>query len=393
MALTSTDRGDAATPPGGWAMPRSAYIHVPFCRHRCGYCNFSVVADRDEWIDRYLQAIEVELTALDRPRVSTLFLGGGTPTHLPIDSLAKLLGLVAAAFDRSADAEISVEANPEDINETTLAVLRDHGVNRISLGVQSFDDSKLKILERGHSGDQARRIIEQAAGVIPNLSIDLIFSAPDETLAIWNRDLEIACSLPIRHLSTYALTFEKGTQFWNRRHHGELFGNDDSLEVAMYQAARNCARDAGLLQYEVSSFAADGFRCRHNMSYWHGDGWYAAGPGAARFVNGLREVNHRSPATYLRRMENSQSPTAESEAISVEQFARERAAFGVRLFDGIELAEFQQATGFDLLSLCQDAIETSTDERLIEQQGSVIRLTERGILFADTVASRLLSDD
>ncbi|MDG2224636.1 MAG: radical SAM family heme chaperone HemW [Rubripirellula sp.] len=393
MALISDDRDDVSTPPGGWPVPRSAYIHVPFCRHRCGYCNFSVVANRDQWIDRYLQAIEVELTALDRPQVSTVFLGGGTPTHLSDDSLAKLLRLVASAFDTSADAEISVEANPEDINATTLAVLREHGVNRISLGVQSFDDSKLKILERGHSGDQARRIIDQAAAVVPNLSIDLIFSAPEETLATWNRDLEIACSLPIRHLSTYALTFEKGTQFWSRRHRGELFGNDDSLEVAMYQAARDRAREVGLLQYEVSSFAADGFRCRHNMSYWHGDGWFAAGPGAARFVNGLREVNHRSPATYLKRMENSQSPTAEREAISVEQFARERAAFGVRLLDGIELAEFESATGMDLLGLSADAIELSTSEGLIERQGSVIRLTERGILFADTVASRLLTAD
>ncbi|MEE2934556.1 MAG: radical SAM family heme chaperone HemW, partial [Planctomycetota bacterium] len=268
MALISNKQDEVATPPGGWPIPRSAYIHVPFCRHRCGYCNFSVVDNRDEWIDRYLRAIAVELTALNRPRVATLFLGGGTPTHLPADSLVKLLRLVTSALDLSADAEISVEANPEDINATTLAVLQDHGVNRLSLGVQSFDDSKLKVLERGHTGDQARRVIDQAATVVPNLSIDLIFSAPEETLAIWNRDLEIACSHPIQHLSTYALTFEKGTQFWNRRHRGELFGNDDALEVAMYQAARDNARTVGLQQYEVSSFAADGFRCRHNMCYW-----------------------------------------------------------------------------------------------------------------------------
>ncbi len=381
---------EASSPPGGWPKPRSAYVHVPFCRHRCGYCNFSVVADRDLWIERYLTAIDQELATLDRPTVSTLFLGGGTPTHLSPEPLRQLLRIVRSRFDFSDDLEFSMEANPEDITGWKLSLLREHGVNRISLGIQSFDDRKLRVLERGHHGSQAQEIIRQTAEVIPNVSIDLIFSAPGETLDGWQRDLEIACSLPIRHLSTYSLTFEKGTQFWNRRHHGELADNDESLEVAMFQAARTRAARSGLRHYEISNFAAEGFPCRHNLSYWHGNGWYAAGPGAARFVGGYREVNHRSTSTYLKRLEQGESPTAESEAITSEQFARERAAFGVRLLDGICVDEFQRATGWDIGQLCGEAISASVTQGLLEQNGPTIRLTERGILFADTVASRFL---
>jgi len=379
-----------ATPPGGWSIPSSAYIHVPFCRHRCGYCNFSVVADRDQWIDRYLEAIDCELELLEHPEVATVFLGGGTPTHLPLRSLERLLHIVASRFHLSTDFEYTIEANPEDITDEKLSLLRDSGVNRISLGVQSFDDQKLGVLERGHCGENAKKVIEQTADVIPNVSIDLIFSAPGETIESWCHDLDVALSLPIRHLSTYALTFEKGTQFWNRRRRGELKDNKESIEVAMYQAVRKRAPEENLLQYEISNFAVEGFRCRHNMSYWQGDGWYAAGPGAARFVQGRREVNHRSTSNYLNRIESGRCPTAESETISLEQFARERAAFGVRLLEGIDSVEFQQATGIDWMNLCGVEIKTSIEEGLVEQHGSRIRLTERGILFADTVASRLL---
>lgn len=390
MALIDSDAADSSSPPGGWPEPRSAYLHVPFCRHRCGYCNFSVVANRDDWMDRYLHALDTELAELDRPEISTLFIGGGTPTHLPPRQLRRLLTGVADRFVFAAGMEFSVEANPEDIDRSLLEILLEFGVNRISLGVQSFHHEKLKVLERGHGGQQAQEVIAMAAESIPNLSIDLIFSVPGETLDVWMRDLEIALSLPVQHLSTYALTFEKGTSFWNRRYHGEFHDNDESLEVAMYQAARDRSSAAGLEHYEVSNFARRGARCAHNMSYWRGEGWYAAGPGAARFVQGRREVNHRSTTTYLRRVESGESPTAECERIDVEQYARERAAFGVRLLAGFDCNEFRSATGIDLDQLCGESISQSIEEGLLQRNGATLCLTERGVLFADTVASRIL---
>ncbi|EMI19094.1 oxygen-independent coproporphyrinogen III oxidase [Rhodopirellula maiorica SM1] len=373
-----------------WPTPRSAYIHVPFCRHRCGYCNFSVIADRDDLVQPFLTAIDRELAQLDRPRIDTLFLGGGTPTHLDAAQLEWLLQQIELRFSLTDQAERSVEANPEDIDEPKLRLLADHGINRISLGVQSFNPQKLKVLQRSHTAAQAAAAIELAAKWIGNVSIDLIFAAPQETVSDWQADLQTALDLPINHLSTYALTFEKGTAFWTAQRAGRLDGVDEATEVAMYTMTRERSSARGLRHYEISNFARAGFRCRHNLAYWQGRGWYAAGPGAARFVNGHREVNHRSTTTYLKRIERNESPVAESDAITPLQYARERAAFGIRMIDGIDIAELARETKIDLHSECGDAIEKLMSQGLLQRQGNHIRLSEQGILFADSVASELL---
>ena len=390
MAVKQSEANPHDPPPGGWPKPASAYIHVPFCRHRCGYCNFSLVADRDDLIERFLIAIDQELSMLHRPKVKTIFVGGGTPTHLSSNQLDRLLCSMQQRFDLDERCEWSIEANPEDMTAEKVDVLVKHGVNRISLGVQSFDDKKLRTLERSHSGSSAEATVRAVQESISNVSLDLIFAAPNESLAGWRHDLTRALQLPISHLSTYALTFEKGTSYWSRRNRGELVSPDESIEVEMYTLARQLTAEAGLEQYEISNFASKNLQCKHNLSYWDGRGWYAAGPGAARFVDGRREVNHRSTTTYLRRMESGANPTAESETISCQQYARERAAFGVRMIDGINLEQLSQSTGINLRETCEHAIRRSTAEQLLEENGSLIRLTERGILFADTVASRLL---
>ena len=373
-----------------WPVPRAAYIHVPFCRHRCGYCNFSVIADRDDLIQRYLFAIDRELELLARPQIDTIFIGGGTPTHLDIAQLTRLLTIIERRFDLAEHTEWSVEANPEDITNEKVDLLATHGVNRISLGVQSFNNDKLRVLERGHDGFAVQQSIKTVASMIGNVSIDLIFAAPGETIESWGADLETALSLPIQHLSTYALTFEKGTSFWSRRAKGRLRQLDDELETEMYLLARSRAAAAGFSQYEISSFARDRFRCRHNIAYWRGDGWYGAGPGAARFVGGKRETNHRSTTTYLKRIEAGENTVAETEVITPMVLAKERVAFGLRVIDGVSLKAIQASTGFDIRRLCQTAINESIAEGFIDNHGDVIALTERGVLFADLVAARFL---
>jgi len=374
-----------------WPEPRAVYIHVPFCRHRCGYCNFSVVAGRDDLIERFLAAIDRELAELGQPAVDTVFVGGGTPTQLSRQQLDRLLSMVPERFQLNKDAEWSVEANPEDLSADVLGTLAGHGVNRLSLGTQSFNDEKLRVLERGHRGAHAKEIIAMAAEQIPNLSVDLIFAAPGETIDDWHRDLEIAISLPVRHLSTYALTFEKGTAFWSRQRNRELTSADEETEAEMYALARTVAPPAGFNQYEISNFACAEHRCRHNLNYWRGQPWLAAGPGAARFVDGRREVNHRSTTTYLKRVEKGSDPTAERETITAEQFAKELAAFGIRMIDGIDLDQIGALTRADPDKLIGAAIERCAAEELLTRRGGRIRLSERGILFADTVASRLLA--
>ncbi|MCO8121870.1 radical SAM family heme chaperone HemW [Stieleria sp. TO1_6] len=380
---------DATSPD--WPEPRSAYLHVPFCRHRCGYCNFSVIADRDDLVARFLSAIDRELALLATdhgpPRIETLFVGGGTPTHLTIDQLHQFMRIIGRRFDIGGLVEWSMEANPEDISDDKLALLAGYGVNRISLGVQSFNDRKLAILERSHRGDATAELIHRVADVIANVSIDLIFAAPGESLADWQRDLQIASSLPITHVSTYALTFEKGTTFWTRRNRGDLLTVDESDEIAMYDLGRQQFADAGLQHYEISSFAKPGFRCRHNLAYWRGDGWYAAGPGAAAFLGGKRTMNHRSTTTYLKRIEQGDSAIAETETLDWEQAAREQAGFGVRMIDGVDLDQVRQATAVDIVALCGRELDQLEAGGLIHRRASHIQLTARGVHFADTVAA------
>ncbi|TWU43053.1 Oxygen-independent coproporphyrinogen-III oxidase-like protein [Novipirellula aureliae] len=374
-----------------WPTPRAAYVHVPFCRHRCGYCNFSVIAGRDDLIGRFIAAVDRELSLLECPEIDTLFIGGGTPTHLPTAELSKLLSLLQRRFRFVEGIEWSVEANPEDIDSEKLDLLVEFGVNRISLGVQSFQSEKLKLLQRGHRRSEAMQAIASSAARIENVSIDLIFAAPGETVEGWRDDLRTALGLPIKHLSAYALTFEKGTSFWSRRMHGKLNSLDENSELEMYELTRQITRDHHFKHYEISNFAFDGYESQHNIRYWEGRGWFAAGPGAARFVAGRREVNHRSPTTYLSRIESGRSPNAESELITPIQYARERAAFGIRMLRGIDLTQLSIETEIDLWARCDSAITRSLEMDLIERIGDRLRLTEKGILFADTVASDLLS--
>lgn len=308
----------------GWSKPNAAYVHVPFCAHRCGYCNFTLVAGRDDLIKHYLLAIERELSWLGEPRrVKTLFIGGGTPTHLKPKDLERLLTSVRQWFPLAEGGEFSVEANPIDIDAERVAVLRDFGVNRISLGAQSFAAAKLRVLERDHTAEHIACAFSLLRPVVRSVSLDLIFGAPGETLEGWKADVDAAMALEPDHLSVYGLTFERGTTFWSRRSHGDLTQIDETIEATMYETAIDRLSGAGYEHYEVSNFAKSGHRCRHNEVYWAAESYWAVGPGAARYVDGRREVNHRSTTTYLARVLANESPVADAEELGSEDRVRE----------------------------------------------------------------------
>ncbi|MEX1039905.1 MAG: radical SAM family heme chaperone HemW [Pirellulaceae bacterium] len=371
--------------------PRGAYLHVPFCTHRCGYCNFTLVAGRGDLVPAYLEALELELSRLDGPcEVDTLFIGGGTPTFLDATQLAQLLKLATDQFPLAAGHEFSVEANPADITAEKVAVLADHGVNRVSLGVQSFRAEKLKILERDHRREEVQQAIEQVVRRIDNLSLDLIFATPGETLDQWQADLDEALKAPIRHLSTYGLTYEQGTAFWSRLRRAELSEADEELQRAMYLTAIDTITAAGHRQYEISNFAQPGYACRHNERYWLGESFHAAGPGAARFLEGVRETNHRSTTTYIKKVLAGESPIAERDALTPEQRARERLVFGLRRVEGIDIERFAAEVGFSVENLAAKEIENFVTWGLIEREGNQLRLTREGLLLSDSVAVALL---
>jgi oxygen-independent coproporphyrinogen-3 oxidase len=371
---------------GVWCEPRAAYIHVPFCAHRCGYCDFTLVAGRDDLIDVYLQALEIELQSLERPRaVDTLFFGGGTPTHLSAEQLARLMTLVLHWFQLTETGEFSVEANPASLTHNKIKVLADAGVNRVSLGVQSFDPQVLALLERDHRREGILRTVDRLRPHIANISFDLIFGVPRQTLQCWRETLRQAIELAPQHISTYGLTFEKGTSFWTRREKGFLVELGEELERDMYATAMDDLTAGGFEQYELSNFAKPGYRCRHNAVYWKGLPYYGFGPGAGRYVNGRRETNQRSVTAWIERTLQGESAVGEAEELSDEDRAREAIVLGLRNCAGIDRDEFEALTGYDLDELAGDAIAKNCLAGLLEETESHVRLTRDGRFLADTV--------
>jgi len=375
----------------------AAYIHVPFCVHRCGYCNFALVAGRSDLIPSYLEAIEKELAAnLRTPQpVDTLYFGGGTPTQLGAEGVVQLMELAKRWHPLAEGYEWTVEANPADMNDEMASTLAAAGGNRLSLGGQSFRDAKLKLLERDHRGGDIERSVELAKQNSMAVALDMIFATPGETLEQWQADLEQAIALAPEHLSVYGLTFEKGTTFWNRRERGELVEVDDELQRAMYVHAIDRLAQAGYEHYEVSNFArldrgGSGHRSRHNETYWRGDEYFAAGPGAARYLAGVRETNHRSTTNYLKRVLAGESPVAESEQLSAEQRAHERLVFGLRRLEGIGREQFAAATGYAIDKLAGEVIARYVAGGFLADDGEQIRLTREGLLVSDAMWPELL---
>ncbi|MBN1852538.1 MAG: radical SAM family heme chaperone HemW [Pirellulales bacterium] len=399
--------------------PRAAYVHVPFCDRKCGYCNFTAIAGRDGWIDRYLRAIEIELSWLgESQEVDTLYFGGGTPSHLAAGQLARLFDTVLRWFPLADGSEWTVEANPNDLDAERSAVLAEYGVNRISVGAQSFDEWKLNQLERNHRGADIRRAADVVRSIDADLAIDLIFAVPKsrsggssawstemgETFATWQRDLDSAIELAPDHLSVYGLTIERGSAFYGRRVRGDLVELPEEIQRAMVLEAIDRLTAAGYEHYEISNFARwlhrkegtedtrmagsqfqRSARSRHNQIYWQGAPYHAAGPGAARYVHGCRETNHRSTAKYLQRVLDGQSPVAEWEMLDPESRAREMLVLALRQMDGISRDDFSNRTGFILDDLVRPAIRRFIELGFLADDGEKIRLTREGLLISDAL--------
>ncbi|MFV2068381.1 MAG: radical SAM family heme chaperone HemW [Pirellulales bacterium] len=382
-----TERGtDLLAEIGDQSDIRSAYIHVPFCARRCGYCNFTVVAGRHDLVPRYLEALRSELALLGQPRpVDTLYFGGGTPTQLSLGELDQLFQIVLAWHPLTEGGELTIEANPNDLDRATVRLLAEHGVTRVSLGAQSFEARKLRMLERQHSADQIRRAVGRLRSHIEIVSLDLMFGVPGESVDDWSRDLDSALQLGPDHLSTYGLTIERGSAFFGRRQRGQIVPADDTVAREMYLLAIDRLVGRGWDHYEVSSFSLPGRRCRHNEVYWLGHPYYAAGPGAARYTEGCREVNHRSTSKYLQQVLGGHSPVAERERLASEDVARERLVFALRRLEGVDRDQFQRATRFSIEQLVGADLERLVTAGLLDDDRQRIKLSREGLLVSDAI--------
>jgi len=381
------DRTDL--PP--WLWPRGAYVHVPFCAHHCGYCDFAVAAGQDHLIELYLEALGEELARTSNPStVDTIFIGGGTPTYLSARQLQRLFSSVTRWLPLRAGGEFSVEATPESITDDKVAELADHGVTRVSLGVQSFAPRTLSELDRIHSPHHVGRALDQIRLRIDNVSLDLIFGVPGQTLRDWESDLASALAFCPDHISTYGLTYEKGTPLWKRRQHGHVQAVSEGDELAMYMAAMDRLANAGFEQYEISNFARPGRRCRHNETYWANEAYFGFGVGAARYVLRRRELNRRSTDDYIRRILSGEPATWQSEELSPEETARETAAVQLRRSSGIARDRFLIQTDYDLDAIACGRIAGYVVEGLLIDDGESIRLTRRGRCVADAVVVKVV---
>lgn len=342
-------------------------------------------------MDQYLVALETELELLEHRRtIDTLYIGGGTPTELTTEALDRLLTLLDRWFERTTGYEYTIEANPDGFSKAHVQQLVNHGINRVSLGIQSFNDLKLRRLDRQHTVSDDFRAIELAQSHFSNLSLDLIFAAPGETLDTWHNDLQTAVELVPQHVSTYGLTFDKGTLFWNARHKGQIEEVDELVQANMYELAMDHLRGAGYEHYEISNFALPKLRSRHNQIYWTGQAYWGFGPGAARLVDGCRQLNHRSTSTYIRRLLSGQSPIEQSETLTLEESARERLVLGLRRLDGISINQFETETGFNIEQQLGDTIDRFVTNGYLHRDDDCLRLSSKGLLISDSIWPELL---
>lgn len=373
-----------------WLEPRTAYIHVPFCAHHCGYCDFAVSAGQDHLIELYLDAIEIELTALGSPRaVESLFIGGGTPTHLSPSQLARLLSAIRKWLTFEAG-EFSIESTPDSLDVDRVAVLADHGVNRVSIGVQSFQSHLLKALDRQHGVEQIPRAVDAVRNRITALSFDLIFAAPGQTHAEWDADLHAALAYEPDHLSTYGLTYEKGTPLWKERDRGRVVAAPEEAELEMYLHAIDRLEEAGFEHYEISNFAKPGKRSIHNQRYWANEAYYGFGVGAARYVEGRRELNVRDTKLYIRKVLAGESAIIQSEELPSRERAFETIATQLRRIDGIDRLRFQEQTGYALDDLIGARLPNLVTEELLNDSGMSLSLTRQGKCLADGLIAELM---
>ncbi|HEY4216897.1 MAG TPA: radical SAM family heme chaperone HemW [Gemmatimonadaceae bacterium] len=328
--------------------PRHLYVHVPFCARRCAYCDFSIAVRRTVPSDEYVDAVERELAIRYPDRgewtVDTLYFGGGTPSRLGADGVTRLLESLRRRVTLADGAEVTLEANPEDIDAAAIAAWRRAGINRLSIGAQSFDDRVLSWMHRTHDAATTSRAVGIARrGGIDNFSLDLIFALPESLERVWRDDVQRALDLDPTHLSLYGLTIEPHTPLgrWSAR--GEVRESPDERYEEEFLAAHSMLGEAGFEHYEVSNFARGGMRARHNSSYWSGVRYASLGPSAHEFDGDVRRWNTAAYTDWTRQLESGANPIADSETLTDENRAAERVYLGLRTTDGLVLSDSEIA--------------------------------------------------
>ena len=370
--------------------PTSAYVHIPFCTQICYYCDFSKVFIKNQPVDSYLEHLLQEFASYDIQKLRTLYIGGGTPTALSASQLEVLLDGLTRNLDLSVLEELTIEANPGDLDEDKIAVLKDSAVNRVSLGVQTFDDKMLKKIGRSHLEKDIYENIDRLKLVgFDNISIDLIYALPGQTMEQVKDNVAKAIALDIPHMSLYSLILENHTVFMNRMRRGKLPLPKEEVEAEMFEYIIAELERSGFEHYEISNFSKPGFESRHNLMYWDNAEYYGIGAGASGYVNGVRYKNHGPIRHYLKAVEEGNARITE-EHLTLREQMEEEMFLGLRKKSGVSMTRFEEKFGRSFDGLYGEIVRDLVQQGLMQVDGDRVRMTKRGLFLGDTVAERFI---
>ncbi|HJO47963.1 MAG TPA: radical SAM family heme chaperone HemW [Candidatus Scalindua sp.] len=365
----------------------SLYIHIPFCISKCIYCDFNSIVMKSQIVDEYLNAIESELHAINgKYSFTTVYIGGGTPTVLNEIQLSKLLDIISKHVDVFNLKEYTIEVNPGTLNEEKIFALKDSCIDRVSIGIQSFNDKYLKLLGRIHTAMEAKDIFSSLREKrLGNISIDLIYGYPTQTLSEWKTDLRECLTLGPEHISAYCLTYEQGTPLVGMMNSGKLKKLSEEEELNMYEHTNDFLGNKGYKHYEISNFAKPGKECQHNTVYWENREYIGIGAGAFSYINGERYCNIKSVKEYISAVKSKKNLICFSEKLPQEKRASEILIMALRMTSGISKNEFLSRSGYDLTELFGTQLNILTQAGLINFDDERIKLTRKGLSLADSV--------
>lgn len=370
--------------------PTSAYVHIPFCTQICYYCDFSKVFIKNQPVDAYLQALIREFRSYDITELRTLYIGGGTPTSISAVQLDYLLTELSRDLNLNTLEEFTIEANPGDLTVDKIEVLQKSAVNRVSLGVQTFNDKHLKRIGRSHNEVQIYSTIDalKTAG-FQNISIDLIYALPGQTMDDVRSNVAKALSLNIPHLSLYSLILEHHTVFMNKMRRGKLHLPTEDLEAEMFEYIISEMERNGFEHYEISNFTKPGFESRHNLMYWDNVEYYGVGAGASGYLDGIRYRNRGPIQHYLKGVSEGNARLSE-EVLSKNEMMEEELFLGLRKKKGVSIGKFEQKFGTSFEKRYGQIVQELQSEGLLKENNGFIQMTKKGLFLGDTVAEKFI---
>ncbi|MCG5103097.1 radical SAM family heme chaperone HemW [Oceanobacillus alkalisoli] len=376
---------------------QSAYIHIPFCKQMCHYCNFVKYYYTEKRATEYLYALEKEIDSYlprNNNALGTIYIGGGTPTALNKEQLTQMFEMLHRKFDIAGLEEFTIELNPGDIDEEKADILKAYGINRISFGVQVMDDNMLVQLGRTHRVQDVYETVNLLSKKdFSNISLDLIYALPNQTVEQFQRSLKEALAFQLPHYSTYALQIEPQTVFYRRHKKGQLHRPPEEDEVTMYQILKESMAANGIEQYEISNFAMPGFESRHNLTYWNNEYYYGFGAGASGYFPGKRIANLRPLPIYVEKAGSGDRPILEIDEIGIREEIEEELMLGLRKIGGYDERVFQRKFEFPLSYLYSEQLDKLMKQGLLTVNQGVWKLTDEGLLLANFVFEEFILDD